>query len=90
MQGRVKQEKFILSIPLPESAILHRILPSTLPREYWMSVYWEIHLAQRAILKELISNIPHLKIIYCTEIHISPKVLGLNLHLEILNNIGDI
>ena len=30
-----------------------------------MTVYCEIHLAQRAILKEFISNIPILKLIYC-------------------------
>ena len=48
--------------------ILHPILPSGYISQYppfgesWMSVYWEIHLAPRALFKELISNIPLLKI----------------------------
>ena len=62
-------EEWILSIPLPERAkyftvySLGAIFHSR--ANTGCSVYWEIHLAKRAILKELIYNIPLLKIIYC-------------------------
>ena len=60
IQGRVILEELIPSVPLSQRAIIH----ITLPRETTgCSLYWEVNLFQRAILKELSFNIPFLRII---------------------------
>ena len=47
-----------------------------------MYVYWEIHLAQRATLKVFISNIPLLKIIYCTIFEVHEEILVVAAEIE--------
>ena len=59
IQGSSIQEEETLSIPLPERAILHHILPRgyisqyTSLGEYWMYVNWEIHFAQKGNIKRV-------------------------------------
>ena len=85
-----------LSIPISERAIIHRILPRGYISQYnpygkyGMSVYWEIHLAQGAILKDFISNIPLLKIIYCTVLHFNVFCLGSPLPMTIASRNQDV